>query len=69
MITSVDLDGTMNGCDLNIISETVKIIDVPIIYKGGLSNLNEIQVLFKKGISAIASSTYFIMKKREVGLF
>ena len=37
MITSVDLDGTMNGCDLNIISETVKIIDVPIIYKGGLS--------------------------------
>ena len=68
MITSVDLDGTMNGCDLNIISETVKIIDVPIIYKGGLSNLNEIQVLFKKGISAIASSTYFIMKKKGGGI-
>ena len=47
MITSVDLDGTMNGCDLNIISETVKIIDVPIIYKGGLSNLMKL-VLFKK---------------------
>tara|TARA_A100000164_G_C21761483_1_gene701819 strand:- start:195 stop:959 length:765 start_codon:yes stop_codon:yes gene_type:complete len=68
MITSVDLDGTMNGCDLNIISETVKIVGVPVIYKGGLSSLNEIQVLFKKGVSAVASSTYFIMKKKGGGI-
>lgn len=68
MITSVDLDGSMNGSDLSLARQVTKNIEVPTIYKGGLSNLDEIKLLFEAGISAVASSTYFIMKKKNGGI-
>lgn len=68
MITLVNLDGTMTGCDINLLDQIDKNIRFPIIYKGGLSNINEIQILFEKGVSAVASSTFFIMKKINGGI-
>ncbi len=68
MVTSVDLDGSMSGCDIELINQIEKNINIPIIYKGGLSKLDEIPTLFKKGVSAIASSTFFIMKKKNGGI-
>lgn len=68
MITLVNLDGTMNGCDINLLDKIDKSIRIPIIYKGGLSSTDEIHILFKKGVSAVASSTFFIMKKKNGGI-
>ena len=68
MVTSVNLDGTMRGCDINLLDQIDKNTRIPIIYKGGLSSLDEIQILFKKGVSAVASSTFFIMKKINGGI-
>ena len=49
MITAVDLDGSMKGCDTELIKKNSKNINIPIIYKGGLSNLNEIEPLSRWG--------------------
>ena len=68
MITLVNLDGTMSGCDINLLNKIDKNIRIPIIYKGGLSSIDEIQILFEKGVSAVASSTFFIMKKINGGI-
>ena len=68
MITAVDLDGSMKGCDTELIKKIGKNINIPIIYKGGLSNLNEIETLFKIGVNAITSSSLFIMKKKNGGI-
>jgi len=68
MITLVNLDGTMTGCDISLLDQFDKNTRFPIIYKGGLASTDEIQILFEKGVSAVASSTFFIMKKINGGI-
>ena len=41
---------------------------MPIIYKGGLKNYNDLKNIFKFNIDAVASSTIFIMKKINGGI-
>ena len=68
LITSVSHDGLMSGCDLELINKLEGLIDVPIIYRGGLSSLNDMKLVLSTNISAITSSTFFIMKKRDGGI-
>ena len=68
MVTLVNLDGSMSGTDIDFLDQVSNKTRIPIIYKGGLSNTNEIQMLFENGISAVASSTFFIMKKINGGI-
>lgn len=68
LITSVSHDGLMSGCDLELINKFESLIDVPIIYRGGLSSLNDMKLVLSTSISAITSSTFFIMKKRDGGI-
>ena len=68
LITSVLNDGMMDGCDLELINKFENFIDVPIIYRGGLSSLNDMKLVFKTTVSAITSSTFFIMKKKDGGI-
>ena len=58
----------MDGCDLELINKFENFIDVPIIYRGGLSSLNDMKLVFKTTVSAITSSTFFIMKKKDGGI-
>ena len=58
----------MSGCDLELINKFESLIDVPIIYRGGLSSLNDMKLVLSTSISAITSSTFFIMKKRDGGI-
>ena len=68
LITNVDLDGTMKGCDLNLLNQCINQIKIPVIYKGGMSSFKDIENVFKSGASAITSSTFFIMKKPDGGI-
>ena len=58
----------MTGCDISLLDQFDKNTRFPIIYKGGLASTDEIQILFEKGVSAVASSTFFIMKKINGGI-
>ena len=68
LITLVDLDGTMKGSNTDIIKFLHNEIDVPIIYKGGSSSVEDIKKVISTEVSAFTSSTIFIMKKPNGGI-
>ena len=68
LLTHVNNDGTMLEHDLNLIHHALDVIDKPIIYKGGSKNYNNLKLTFKNNINALASSTIFIMKKKDGGI-
>jgi|LULI01.1.fsa_nt_gb cyclase len=68
LFSLIDLDGTMLGHDSNFISLIQNKVEMPIIYKGGLKNYNDLKDVFKFNIDAVASSTIFIMKKINGGI-
>jgi cyclase len=58
-INSVDLDGTMKGCDLELIEKVVKSVNLPVIYCGGVSAPEDFVAPIKLGCSAIAAASIF----------
>ena len=58
----------MTGCDMDLINTFQNFIDVPLIYRGGLSSLENIKEVFNSKVSAITSSSFFIMKKKDGGI-
>ncbi len=68
MLTSVNFDGLMAGCDIELIKDFQNFINVPLIYKGGLSSLENIKEVFNTKVNAITSSSFFIMKKKGGGI-
>lgn len=60
-LTSIDLDGTMKGYDLNLISSITSAIDIPLIACGGAGNLSHIKdAVTIAGASAVAAGSLFI---------
>lgn len=68
MLTSVNFDGLMTGCDIELINDFQNFINVPLIYRGGLSSLENIKEVFETKVNAITSSSFFIMKKKNGGI-
>lgn len=60
LINSIDHDGTMKGMNLELIETTCKIINLPIIYLGGIGSINDIEKAFKFNISAVSAGSYFV---------
>jgi imidazole glycerol-phosphate synthase subunit HisF len=68
MLTSVSVDGLMTGCDFELIQNFQNFVNVPLIYRGGLSSLDNIKKVFETNVNAITSSSFFIMKKKDGGI-
>tara|TARA_Y100000816_G_C26095460_1_gene579615 strand:- start:649 stop:1404 length:756 start_codon:yes stop_codon:yes gene_type:complete len=68
LLTSVNFDGLMAGCDIELINNFQNFINVPLIYRGGLSSLENIKQVFNTKVNAITSSSFFIMKKKDGGI-
>jgi cyclase len=66
--THVNLDGNMHGFDSKLVQILNKLIDKPIIFKGGCENYEDLKKLFEYNISAVSSSSVFIMKKKNGGV-
>ena len=60
LINSVDNDGTMNGMNLELIEKTSKIVNLPMIYLGGVGSIKDIKEAFKFEISAVSAGSFFI---------
>jgi imidazole glycerol-phosphate synthase subunit HisF len=68
LITHVNNDGNMIGYDSSFFNDIFRLIKKPIIYKGGSRNYSDIKSALTNNISALASSTIFIMKKKNGGI-
>ena len=56
MVTSIDNEGTGKGPDLNLVKSIQNTAKLPVIYSGGIGNLNDIKDLCKYKIDALALS-------------
>lgn len=60
MMTSMDLDGTMAGYDLDMIAALTDRLDVPLIASSGAGSLRHCQDALDAGASAITISSMFL---------
>ncbi len=60
IVHSIDLDGTMKGYDLDLISSVSESVDIPVVALGGAGNTSHFREVFNlTGVSASAGS-YFV---------
>jgi imidazole glycerol-phosphate synthase subunit HisF len=62
LLNSVDKDGLMDGPDLQLIEEATTLINIPMIYIGGVGSINHLKTIFNKNIKAVAAGSFFIFK-------
>ena len=60
LINSVNKEGTMSGMDLELIKSTSNIINLPIIYTGGIGSIDDIKDAFKYNISGVSAGSFFV---------
>lgn len=60
LITSIDLDGTMRGYDLKLVSSITSAVAIPVIASGGAGNYGHmVQAVKDAGASAVAAASMF----------
>ena len=59
LINSVSLDGTMSGGDVKLAQMISELVDIPVIYAGGISNPADCVKLASTNISALAIASIF----------
>lgn len=59
LLTSVDRDGTMEGYDLDLISQVAGAVDVPVIASGGAGKHEHMVQAVQAGASAVAAASMF----------
>ena len=65
-VNSVDKDGMKNGYDLNLFKTVKKFVNIPIIFCGGIGNIEHILDGIRAGISAPAIGNYFHFSEMSV---
>lgn len=68
IVTSIKYDGLMSGYDKSLVEFMQNRMQMPVIYKGGIKNFIEVKEIFNQGFKALASSSLFIMKKKDGGI-
>lgn len=60
LLTSIDRDGTMQGYDLELISQVSGVVDIPVIASGGAGSYEHMrQAIQEAGASAVAAASIF----------
>lgn len=60
LLTSIDLDGTMQGYDLELIEKVASAVNIPVIASGGAGNYQHmIDAVKQAGASAVAAASIF----------
>jgi cyclase len=59
-LNSIDRDGTMSGYDLELISQVLHAVDIPVIVSGGAGSLNDLVAAADIGAKAMAGGAMFV---------
>ncbi|WP_293751048.1 imidazole glycerol phosphate synthase cyclase subunit [uncultured Paraglaciecola sp.] len=60
LLTSIDNDGTMQGYDLDLISQVCQSVDIPVIASGGAGKYQDmVDAVQQAGASAVAAASIF----------
>jgi phosphoribosylformimino-5-aminoimidazole carboxamide ribotide isomerase len=53
LFTNVDVEGLLNGFNLDPILELVNEVNIPVVYSGGITSLEDIKTLQKTGVNGV----------------
>lgn len=67
-LNNISNDGTMNGYDLELISNVCKSVSIPVIVCGSAGNLNDFKCAINNGASAVAAGSYFVFHGKHRGV-
>jgi cyclase len=59
LLTSIDREGMMEGCDLETIRAVSRAVDIPVIAHGGCGTYEHMAEAIKAGASAVAAGAMF----------
>jgi cyclase len=62
ILNNIDLDGSMSGLDIQIISEVCSMVSVPVVAIGGIGQTNHIHEGFKTDLNAIGVGSFCVYK-------
>jgi len=66
-LTSVDMDGTENGLDLELIKRISEVLSIPLVVSGGVKNIDDFEECFRKyNVDGIAAASIFHYKKYNI---
>ena len=69
LLTSIDLDGTWEGYDIDLVRQVSTAVDIPVIACGGAGRLADFSLLFEKtDASAAAAGSLFVYQKKGLGV-
>jgi cyclase len=60
LLNNVDLDGTMQGYDLELIAKASEAVSVPIVACGGAGTLRDMALALQAKASAVAAGSFFV---------
>lgn len=61
VINLVNNDGKREGMDLNFIEKFSNFISIPIIFVGGIGNINDVKLAFDAGAKALGGGSFFLL--------
>ena len=68
LLTSIDMEGTKNGFDIELYESVVNEIKIPVIASGGMGKLNDATEIFKKtDVDAIAVASVLHYQINNIG--
>jgi cyclase len=62
IINIVDLDGTFEGPNIEIVEYLSRLIDIPVVYMGGISNLDEVKLVVSQGAHSVGAGSMLIFQ-------
>ncbi|MBL7846693.1 MAG: imidazole glycerol phosphate synthase subunit HisF [Cyclobacteriaceae bacterium] len=69
LVTSMNLDGTWSGYDVELMKDIVEAVNVPVIANGGAGSLSHIsEVVRRAGVSAVAVGSMVVYQKKGMGV-
>lgn len=69
MLYSVDRDGTWEGYDMEIISQILNSVEIPVIACGGCGSVDDIKaILYKTNVNAAAIGSMAVFSKKGMGI-
>ena len=69
LLTSIDREGTWEGCDVELISRVADSVSIPVIAHGGIGRVEHIGEAVKQGhASAVALGSMVVYQKKDYGV-
>lgn len=60
LVTSIDREGSLSGIDISLVNKFTSVLDVPLIFGGGIGSLFDIEKLLSSGVDAAAVGSFFL---------